>query len=145
MTILQFLEALSDGLFSERTDPKALERLLFTFGPCQNISKNELSFTAGIRSANDFVGLFEKPYDCIQLILYRFFRSLTQLKIRGDHGERIDAPRLPFRLVFFWLLKLDKVSKGPGYCPVATLQIPVSARCRIEVLGNVASDGRLLG
>ena len=122
--VLQGLKAFLDGFFGQTVHPKSLDGTL-----CRRLLHNptlyEFTFLTSITAVDDFIGLLEKSFDDVELLLDAFVFFEFDAESRRNHGQLTKAPTLPHRRIFVWLLQLAKVSESPRHLISIAFQVTV--------------------
>ena len=140
-------EALTDGLFRHRRNPKALDGAL-GLRLLEHPSLDEFALLAGITAVDNAVGREEEFFDDAKLLLHSLFK--TDAEAGRHHGERSERPGFPVGRVFFRVLEFAKVSEGPRHLvAVAFIVAGIAPHSDVAVgpddFGNIGGNGRFFG
>ena len=137
-------EARPDRLVGEGRDPQALDRKAAA-RQLIDVTKDELAFTSGVAGVHDLgeAPIAQQLPHGTQLIARA--RYGPQLEGGGQHGQGVEPPRLPGRIVGGGLLELDQVADAPGDDPPGAVDGVLAPAAHAENARQIARDGWLLG
>ena len=140
--VLQFAEALADGVGRERGNPEAAERLP-ACGGFVDVTENQLAFAAGVGGAHH-----RRHFGRVQDLAHYFELRLSllvdhQRPVVRQHGEQIAPPVLPLRLDLVRLRQRHQVADGPSDHVAVAVQISLPLFRGAQHARDVARHGRL--
>ena len=141
---LEAVEALADGLLSERGDPQPLDGTAGG-GFLHDPSLDELTFLAGIAAVDDAVGFLHEGLYGMELLFVGLVVYQLDAETWRYHGQAAQGPWFPHLGIVVRFLEGAQVSECPGYLITVALHVAVMAAVGSKDFGYLACYARLFG